>query len=99
MSKQQTALDIVIVQLKEQIEKSAHKDAGTIRTVDYRIGLTKAIEFCDKAKEMEKEKMTNAIVESMKNKFRVYTESGLEHFIEIAEQYYNETYGGKNESK
>jgi hypothetical protein len=38
--------------------------------------------------------MTNAIVESMKNKFRVYTESGLEHFIEIAQQYYNETYGG-----
>jgi SOS-response transcriptional repressor LexA len=51
-------------------------------------------EILDKAKEMEKEQMTNAIVESMKNKFRVYTESGLEHFIEIAQQYYNETYGG-----
>ena len=53
--KNQTVLDIVISQLKEEIVKSAHKDSSTIRTGDYRIGLTKAIEFCEQAKEMQKE--------------------------------------------
>jgi hypothetical protein len=56
----------------------------------------KRFELEEKSKEMEKKQIVDGIVESMTKKFRVYTESGLEHFIEIAEQHYNETYGGGN---
>jgi len=90
-NKQQTALDIVISQLKEQIEKSAHKDASTIRTGDYRIGLTKAIEFCEKAKEMEKEKIVDAMDEGFNDGIRVgqFKEDAK---FSSGEQYYNEKY-------
>jgi hypothetical protein len=89
--KNQTALDIVISQLKEQIEKSAHKDASTIRTGDYRIGLTKAIEFCEQAKEMEKEQMIKSYVKGHDNKdFSCYDADPYSD----AKQYYNETYVG-----
>jgi hypothetical protein len=95
-NKQQTALDIVIVQLKEEIVKSAHKDASTIRTGDYRIGLTKAIEFCDQAKQMEKEKIINAWENERQVVFLDSFEDTLSEdtIKELAEQYYNETYGG-----
>lgn len=49
----QTAVEWLIQQLNEQIKKSAHNELGTIRTGDYRIGLNKAIDFCEQAKEME----------------------------------------------
>lgn len=81
--KNQTALDIVISQLKEEIEKSAHKDAGTIRTGDYRIGLAKAIHFCTLAKELYKEQIINAV-----DGFPL-PNRGLN-----GEQYYQQTYGG-----
>jgi hypothetical protein len=54
---QQTALELVISQLKEEIRKSAHNQLGTNRTGDYRIGLVKAINFCEQAKELEKEQI------------------------------------------
>jgi hypothetical protein len=54
---QQTALELVISQLKEHITQSAHNQLGTNRTGDYRIGLLKAIDFCEQAKELEKEQI------------------------------------------
>lgn len=48
-----TAIEIIITQLKAQIVKSAHHDAATVRTGDYRIGLTKAIQICEAVKEMK----------------------------------------------
>jgi hypothetical protein len=48
----------------------------------------------EQAKEIEKKQIVDGIVETMTKKFRIYTESGLEHFIEIAEQYREQTYGG-----
>ena len=53
----QTAVEWLVEQLKEQIIKSAHNKLGTNRTGDYRIGLSKAIDFCEQAKEMEKEQI------------------------------------------
>lgn len=50
----QTVVELLIEQLKEHIRKSAHNELGTIRTSDYRIGLSKAIDFCEQSKEMEK---------------------------------------------
>ncbi len=80
---QQTALELVISQLKEHITKSAHNQLGTNRTGDYRIGLVKAIDFCEQAKEMEKEQMFE-----FWNKGIDCTEEGGKSF----EHYYNETY-------
>lgn len=51
----ETPVEWLIDQLKEQIRKSAHNELGTNRTGDYRIGLSKAIDFCEQAKEMENE--------------------------------------------
>jgi hypothetical protein len=78
----QTVVDFIISQLKEQIRKSAHNELGaTLRTAEYRIGLTKAIHFCEEAREMDKEhKMLNLLT--------------ITDFIfadMIAEQYYNQT--------
>jgi hypothetical protein len=57
LESKQTALELVISQLKEEIRKSAHNQLGTNRTGDYRIGLVKAINFCEQAKELEKEQI------------------------------------------
>jgi hypothetical protein len=80
---QQTALELVISQLKEHITQSAHNQLGTNRTGDYRIGLVKAIDFCEQAKEMEKEQIMAA-----------YSNNGWNDDDPRgdAEQYYNETY-------
>ena len=86
-NKKQTVIDILISQLKEQIIKSAHHDAATIRTGDYRIGLSKAIELCDQAKEMEKQQIKDAFVECWK----LNVPDGVECKLD-AEQYYKETY-------
>ena len=79
---QQTALELVISQLKEHITKSAHNQLGTNRTGDYRIGLVKAIDFCEQAKAMEKEQICNAYRVGWIN-YSPKTDS---------EQYYNETF-------
>ena len=62
-TKQQTAVEWLVDQLKEQIIKSAHNKLGTNRTGDYRIGLSKAIDFCEQAKEMEKQELVEAYKE------------------------------------
>jgi hypothetical protein len=85
---QQTALELVISQLKEHITKSAHNQLGTNRTGDYRIGLVKAINFCEQAKEMFEQQIIDAHL------------TGLIHPLEMeatkqAEQYYNETFNTK----
>lgn len=83
----QTAIDFIISQLKEQIRKSAHNELGTtLRTGDYRIGLTKAIHFCEEAKEMEKEQIIDAC-----NQTDVI---GLDH-EQPGQQYYNKTFNNK----
>ena len=50
-----TAVEFIIKQLYEYIRKSAHNELSTIRTGEFRIGLRKAIDFCEQAKEMEKQ--------------------------------------------
>jgi hypothetical protein len=82
---QQTALELVISQLKEHITQSAHNQLGTNRTGDYRIGLVKAIDFCEQAKEMEKEQIENAFENGM-NAVNIHN----------LEQYYNETFNTNN---
>jgi polysaccharide pyruvyl transferase WcaK-like protein len=84
---QQTALELVISQLKEHITKSAHNQLGTNRTGDYRIGLVKAIDFCEQAKELEKQQ----IIE-FADKYDAYVVQGG---TLTAEQYYNETFKTK----
>jgi hypothetical protein len=44
-----TAVEWLVEQLEKQIEKSAKNELGTNRGSDYRIGLRKAIDFCEKA--------------------------------------------------
>ena len=80
---QQTALELVISQLKEEIRKSAHNQLGTNRTGDYRIGLLKAIDFCEQAKELEKEQHRKTYHQGLNSNFQDF------------EQYYNETYKTK----
>jgi hypothetical protein len=89
----QTVVDFIISQLKEEIRKSAHNQLGTNRTGDYRIGLVKAIDFCEQAKELEKEQMDKVsedwFVEGcshMEDNKRIY---------QSFEQYYNETFNTK----
>jgi hypothetical protein len=80
---QQTALELVISQLKEHITQSAHNQLGTNRTGDYRIGLVKAIDFCEQAKELEKEQHRKTYHQGLNSNFQDF------------EHYYNETYNTK----
>jgi hypothetical protein len=88
---QQTALELVISQLKEHITQSAHNQLGTNRTGDYRIGLVKAIDFCEQAKEMEKEQIID-FARLCLNKAKDL--DILTSFMNV-EQYYNETFNTK----
>jgi hypothetical protein len=106
---QQTVLELVISQLKEHITKSAHNQLGTNRTGDYRIGLVKAIDFCEQAKELEKQQKQkylmaildckNLLKEINKTATVGQTQINIKIFelenILNAEQYYNETYKTK----
>jgi hypothetical protein len=49
----QTAVEWLVEELEKQIEKSAKNELETNRSSDYRIGLRKAIDFCEQAKKME----------------------------------------------
>jgi cell fate (sporulation/competence/biofilm development) regulator YlbF (YheA/YmcA/DUF963 family) len=86
MVPQQTALELVISQLKEHITQSAHNQLGTNRTGDYRIGLVKAIDFCEQAKEMEKQQIIDAC-NLQRNDYK-----GQPTYNKSGEQYYNETF-------
>lgn len=81
---QQTAVEWLIEQLEEQIRKSAHNELGTKRTGDYRIGLRKAIDFCEQAKQIEKEQIIRARQDGLDNGF---TNGNWDSNL-----YYNETY-------
>jgi hypothetical protein len=80
----QTAVEWLIDQLEEHIRKSAHNELGTIRTSDYRIGLRKAMDFCEQAKEMEKQQIIDSISNANKSNNRNVSLN--------PEQYYNETF-------
>jgi hypothetical protein len=81
---QQTAVDWLVSQIEEYIRKSARNEFDTIRTGDFRIGLRKAIDFCEQAKQMEKEQIEDAYIMGS------YDMASKEF---KPEQYYNETYG------
>jgi len=83
----QTAVEWLIDQLEEHIRKSAHNELGTIRTSDYRIGLRKAIDFCEQAKEMEKRQIIDSWNDGLFGSLRKGEDN--------AEQYYNETFKNK----
>jgi hypothetical protein len=86
---QQTAVEWLVNELEEYIRKSAHNELGTMRGSDFRIGLTKAIELCEQAKQMEKEQIMDAHIDG---------QSLVSCKDEYAEQYYNETYGDEKEN-
>jgi DNA-directed RNA polymerase beta' subunit len=79
--------------MSNEIKQTAVEQLAEKLLSKYRLKIDTYPEF-QQAKEMEKKQIVDGIVETMTKKFRTYTESGLEHFIEIAEQHYNETYGG-----
>jgi hypothetical protein len=83
----QTTVEWLIDQLEEHIRKSAHNELGTIRTSDYRIGLRKAIDFCEQAKEMEKRQIIDSWNDGLFGSLRKGEDN--------AEQYYNETFKNK----
>ena len=85
-NKKQSVVDWLIKELEEYIRKSAHNELGTARGSDFRIGLTKAIELCEQAKEVEKGQM-----EYMFECGRNFQLSGEGAFTQV----YNETYGTK----
>jgi hypothetical protein len=76
----QTAVEWLVEELEKQIEKSAKNELETNRSSDYRIGLRKAIDFCEQAKEMEKQQIIDAFTHD-----RVLLKI-------TAEEYYNETF-------
>lgn len=91
MYKKQTVIDILISQLKEQIIKSAHHDAATIRTGDYRIGLSKAIELCEQAKEIHKEEIIEFTDNYVDNCVIPNENMAIPTIMDVP-QYYKETY-------
>ena len=83
----QTAVEWLINQLEEQIRKSAHNELGTTRTGEYRIGLRKAIDFCEQAKQIEKEQIEQSFVACWK----ANVPDGIECKLS-ANEYYNKNY-------
>jgi hypothetical protein len=87
---EQTAVEWIIKQLYEYIRKSAHNELSTIRTGEFRIGLRKAIDFCEQAKEMEKEQhgvTWDSAIKAHDNRGHVHARSIVDF-----DEYYNETY-------
>jgi hypothetical protein len=93
---QQTALELVISQLKEHNHNLPTINLGTNRTGDYRIGLVKAIDFCEQAKEMEKEQHLkwNKFLETEKT-LGISDVKTIERIQWYYNQYYNETFKTK----
>ena len=85
----QTAVESIIEELKEHIRQSANNELGTNRTGDYRIGLTKAINFCEQTKEMEKQQIIDGCNQTQ---FEDIDGMGIHQTITKGEQYYNETF-------
>ena len=80
-----TAVEWLVEELEKQIEKSAKNELETNRSSDYRIGLRKAIDFCEQAKEMEKEQIIDAFEIAIETD--IYNEP-----LKVGEQYYKETF-------
>jgi hypothetical protein len=88
-----TAVQWLVEQLEKQIDKSAKNELGTNRGSDYRIGLRKAIDFCDEAKEMEKQQIIDAYVNGD-------IDAGIYAATKKnAEQYYKETFNLSQQDK
>jgi hypothetical protein len=81
MEKKLTAIDWLVEQLEQQIVSSKNPNCPTKRTGEYRIGLRRAIDLCDQAKEMEKQQIMEAVYDSMGTNF--------DPNMGRAEQYYN----------
>ena len=84
----QTAVEWLVEQLNEHIRKSAHNKLDTKRSGDYRIGLRKAIDFCEQAKEMEKQQIIDAWNNGQSDGVSVVSQQ----LYEPAKKYYNETF-------
>lgn len=83
----QTVVDFIISQLKEQIIKSAHNELGAdLRTAEYRIALTKAIHFCEEAREMFEQQ----IIDAWDNGWHEHMNPPDTHITSV--KYFNETY-------
>ena len=87
---QQTSVE----QFIQKLEEKAIEETEGLNQIHIVIDVNEYLQLKKQVKEMEKKQIVDGIVESMTKKFRIYTESALEHFIEIAEQHYNKTYGG-----
>lgn len=86
MSKQLTAVDLIIQKIEEHIIQSVRGELGTNRGSDFRIGLRKAIDICSDFKEMEREQIIKARQNGLDNGGNGNWDSNF---------YYNETYGSK----
>jgi hypothetical protein len=91
----QTAVDWLVSQIEEYIRKSARNELGTKRGGDFRIGLRKAIDFCEQAKQIEKEQIKVAYNKGYQDGEidSLDAKDGDVQYFDDAEQYYNETYG------
>jgi hypothetical protein len=94
--KNKTPIEWLINQLEEQIRKSAHNELGTTRTGEYRIGLRKAIDFCEEALEMENERFNslnkqwaNSREQSVHFATRIGFSKGVFQGFDNAEDYFN----------
>jgi 2',3'-cyclic-nucleotide 2'-phosphodiesterase (5'-nucleotidase family) len=84
MEKKQTAVEWLYVKLSTS---SSDELVGNINN------------WFEQAKKMEKEQIIDAIVQVMMKQLNICSESGIIQLVNNAEQYYNETYGGQDESK
>jgi hypothetical protein len=89
--KKKTAIESLIKKLKEQIRQSAHNELGTNRTGEYRIGLTKAIEFCEEHLEMEKHQIIDSYKQGQFDSIPIRETDGEQYFNLIFNQPLNKS--------
>jgi hypothetical protein len=84
--KQQTPVEWFIEELEEK--GKAYEENQVVRTINICIDVSDYMELKQQAKAMHKKEIEDACKSSI-------TSCGMGHiFIELPEQYYNETYGG-----
>jgi hypothetical protein len=89
-----TAIQQLIEELEIQIVYSAQGKGDTKRTGDYRIGLRKSIQIAFDFLPIEKEQIKNAWISAWKDS--MINPLSDEHYHDLAEEYYNQTYANPN---
>jgi acetolactate synthase small subunit len=84
-----TAVEKFIEQLEAQGESWENVSIGRIQIS---INVEDYLKLIEQAKEMEKEKIINALIEFSKTHFDIHTEEAILNITRRAEKYYNETF-------